>query len=91
MLIALNHQTAPSFHRRPQPLPRAELAGGVAGLRWLETRHSGGEDQDARLGARVAPAARGSTADVEAAKAVEADDAALGFPYIETLMRYLLD
>lgn len=42
-----------------------------------ESRHPGGVDQDARPGARVAPAARGSAADVEAAKAVEADDAAL--------------
>ena len=65
-----------SIHRCPQPLPRAELTAGIARLRGAETRHPGGADQDARPGARVAPAARGSPADVKAAKAVEANDAA---------------
>lgn len=52
------------------------LAAGVSGLRGAKTRHPGGADQDARPSARVAPAVRGAAADVEAAEAVEADDAA---------------
>lgn len=77
LAIALLDSPLASIHRRPQPLSRAEFAAGIAGLRGAKTRHPGGADQDARASAGIAPVARGSFANVEAAKAVEADDAAV--------------